>query len=102
LYTLDGRDVTLVLPVAPWEAVLGAVVPVPTLAGRVDLKVPAGARAGQRMRLKGRGMPGKPPGDQYVVLQVALPPADLPGVREWMEKMRDELPFDPRAGLGKP
>ncbi len=102
LYALDGRDVSLVLPVAPWEAALGAVVPVPTLAGRVDLKVPAGARAGQRLRLKGRGLPGKPPGDQYAVLQLVLPPMDTPGAREWMERMRDELPFDPRAGLGKP
>lgn len=99
LYALDGRDVTLILPVAPWEAALGGTVPVPTLGGTVDLRIPAGSRAGQKMRLKGRGLPGSPPGDQYVVLQVVLPPADSPAAREIFERMRTELPFDPRAGL---
>ena len=99
-FTVDGRDVTLTLPVAPWEAALGGTITVPTLGGPVELRVPANSRAGQKMRLKGRGLPGQPPGDQYVILQVVLPPADTPAARELFERMRSELPFDPRADLG--
>lgn len=97
LYAVDGRDVTLSLPVAPWEAALGATVSVPTLGGAVDMKVPAGARAGTRLRLRGRGLPGDPPGDQYVDLKIVLPPADTPRVRELYESLREETAFDPRA-----
>ena len=89
----------MTLPVAPWEAALGATVPTPTLGGAVDLRIPANAKAGQRMRLKGRGLPGTPPGDQYVVLKIVLPPADTAEARELYEKMQRELPFDPRAEL---
>jgi curved DNA-binding protein len=99
LFQVEGRDVTLTLPVAPWEAALGATVPTPTLAGPVDLRIPANAKAGQRMRLKGRGLPGATPGDQYVVLKIVLPPADTPEARELYERMQSELPFDPRAEL---
>jgi len=101
LYTLEGRDVTLTLPVAPWEAALGATVSVPTLGGAVELRIPAGARAGQRLRLRGRGLPGSPPGDQYVVLKVLLPPADTPRAREIYDLMRREMAFNPRAGFGQ-
>jgi curved DNA-binding protein len=97
-FQLDGRDVTLQLPVAPWEAALGESVSVPTLGGPVEMKLPSGARAGQRLRLRGRGLPGPTPGDQYVVLQIALPP-DSPKSREVFARMKEELPFDPRAGL---
>lgn len=97
LFQVDGRDVTLTLPVAPWEAALGATVPTPTLAGTVDLRIPPNAKAGQRMRLKGRGLPGSTPGDQYVVLKIVLPPADSPQARELFERMQRELPFDPRS-----
>lgn len=99
LFDVDGRDVTLTLPVAPWEAALGATVPTPTLGGAVDLRIPANAKAGQRMRLKGRGLPGTPPGDQYVVLKIVLPPADTEEARALYEQMQRELPFDPRAEL---
>jgi curved DNA-binding protein len=98
VFNLDGRDVTVTLPVAPWEAVLGETVSVPTLGGPVDMKLPVGARAGQRLRLRGRGLPGPTPGDQYVVLRVVLPP-DSPESREFFERMKRELPFDPRAEL---
>ena len=99
LFRVDGRDIVLELPLAPWEAALGATVVVPTLAGKVDLKIPAGSRAGRKMRLKGRGLPGKTPGDQYVVLQIETPPALTEEHREFYERMRRELPFDPRAHL---
>jgi curved DNA-binding protein len=96
---LDGRDVKLTLPVAPWEAALGATLTVPTLGGPVDLRIPAQSQTGSRLRLRGRGLAGDPPGDQYVVLKVVLPPADTPAARELYERMRTELAFDPRASL---
>ena len=100
-FKADGRDITLTLPVAPWEAALGATVHTPTLAGPVDLRIPAGAKAGQRMRLKGRGLPGSPPGDQFVELKIVLPPADSPQAKALYEQMKTELGFDPRQELGK-
>jgi curved DNA-binding protein len=100
LYQLEGRDVNLTLPVAPWEAALGATVTVPTLGGAVEMQVPAGAQSGQKMRLRGRGLPGQPPGDEYVQLKVVLPPANLPEARTLYEDMRAKLAdFDPRADL---
>ena len=100
LFKVEGRDVSLKLPVAPWEAALGESVSVPTLGGTVDMKLPAGARAGQKLRLRGRGLPGHPPGDQFVEIEIVLPP-DSPKARQWFEQMKHELPFDPRAGLGR-
>jgi curved DNA-binding protein len=99
LYQLDGRDVTLTLPVAPWEAALGASVTVPTLGGAVDMRISPGAQSGQKLRLRGRGLPGQPPGDQYVQLKVVLPPASTPEARSLYEQMRSALDFDPRAEL---
>jgi curved DNA-binding protein len=98
LFKLDGRDINIVLPVAPWEAALGETVSVPTLGGAVEMKLPTGARAGQRLRLRGRGLPGATPGDQYVSLSIVLPP-DSPQSRELFARMKRELPFDPRADL---
>jgi curved DNA-binding protein len=100
LYQVQGRDVTLTLPIAPWEAALGETVAVPTLGGPVDMRIPAGAKSGQKMRLKGRGLPGSAPGDQYIVLKIVLPPQDTPEARALYERMKRELPFDPRAELG--
>jgi len=99
LFQLDGRNVTVTLPVAPWEAALGATVQVPTLGGRVDMRIPAGAQSGQKLRLRGRGLPGSSPGDEFVQLKVVLPPADTPKAKELYETMQRELTFDPRAGL---
>jgi curved DNA-binding protein len=95
----DGKDVYLDLPVTPWEAALGGTVQVPTPAGNVDLKIPAGARNGQRLRLKERGIPGKPPGDLYVVLSMTIPPADNASDRDFYETMRKKMPYNPRSHL---
>jgi curved DNA-binding protein len=96
LYHLDGRDVTLTYSVAPWEAALGSSVTVPTLGGSVEMHIPAGSQSGQKLRLRGRGLPGQPPGDQYVQLKVVLPPADSPQAKALYEEMRSKLDFDPR------
>lgn len=98
-FAVDGRDVTLVLPVAPWEAILGADVDVPTLGGRVKLKIPAGANSGQKLRLKGKGIPGKPPGDQFVTLKIVVPSVATEQDRELVRKMGEQLAFDPRSEL---
>lgn len=100
IYRVDGRDLYLDLPVAPWEAALGATVKVPTLGGIVELKIPEGSGSGRKLRLKGRGMPGDPPGDCYVVLAIALPPADTEADKDFYRKMAQELNFNPRAKLG--
>jgi curved DNA-binding protein len=99
LFQLDGRDVTLTLPIAPWESALGATVTVPTLGGPVELRVPPNSQSGQKMRLRGRGLPGQPPGDQYVQLKVVVPPANSPEARALYEEMKQQLPFNPRAEL---
>jgi len=99
-YRVEVADLYLDLPVAPWEAALGASVKVPTLQGVVDLKIPANSSSGKKMRLKGRGLPGKAPGDLYVVLQVVLPPADNDDARQLYRKMQEKLAFNPRKQLG--
>jgi curved DNA-binding protein len=101
LFQLEGRDVTLTLPVAPWEVALGGPVKVPTLAGTVEMNIPAGAQSGQKLRLRGRGLPGQQPGDEYVQLKVVLPPANSPEARALYEEMRRTLAFDPRADLAR-
>lgn len=100
-YRVEGADVYLELPVAPWEAALGAKVKVPTPGGAVDLSIPQNSKAGARLRLRGRGLPGKPAGDLFVVLKVALPPADSETAKALYRQMREALSssFDPRAEL---
>ena len=99
LYSVVGRDVYLKLPVTPWEAALGATVAVPTPSGTVDLKVPAGSGNGRKLRLRQRGIPGRPPGDFYVTIEITLPPANSEVARKLYETMRRELDYDPRKQL---
>ena len=99
-YHVEGRDIYLDLPVAPWEAALGGAVKVPTPSGIVDMKIPANAISGKKMRLKGRGIPGKPAGDFYVVLKISLPEADSDKAKALYEQMKNELNFNPRSKLG--
>jgi curved DNA-binding protein len=98
LYTLQRKDVQIELPLAPWEAALGAKVAVPTLGGQVELTIPPGAQSGQRLRLRGRGLPGTPAGDQLVSLKIVTPAAETAAAREAYERLKRELRFDPRAG----
>lgn len=97
-FTLEGRDIHHSLAVSPWEAALGAKVPVPTLDGAVDLTIPAGSQTGKRLRLKGRGLAGKPRGDQYVSLRIVNPPATSDEAKAAYRRLAEEVPFDPRAG----
>ncbi|MCW8807259.1 MAG: DnaJ domain-containing protein [Rhodanobacter sp.] len=97
-FRLDGRNVVHVLPIAPWEAALGATVPVPTLAGTVDLRIPAGSQSGRKLRLKGRGMPGAHPGDQLVELSIRAPLAESDKQKAAYESLHKAFAdYDPRS-----
>lgn len=101
IYRVEQLDVYLDLPVAPWEAALGAVLNVPTPGGIVELKIPAGSSAGNKLRLKGRGIPSGTPGDFYAVLKIALPPADNEAARHVYRNLADQFKsFNPRSKLG--
>ena len=97
-YRVEGRDVYAILPLAPWEAALGASVQARVPDGTVEVRVPEGSQSGRKLRLKGRGIPGTPPGDLYLVMEVALPPANTPKARQLYETMARDLAFDPRRG----
>ena len=99
LYRVDGRDVYVDLPLAPWEAALGAGVNVPTPDGEVELTIPPGSAAGRKLRLKGKGIPGSPAGDLYAVLTIALPPAGTDAAKRAYEAFKAAADFDPRASL---
>jgi curved DNA-binding protein len=100
LFRVEGSDVYVDLPLAPWEAALGATVDVPTPEGIVQLTVPKGSAAGRRLRLKGRGLPGKNPGDLYAVLALVLPKADTDAARAAYENLAKAFAdFKPRPNL---
>jgi curved DNA-binding protein len=100
LYEVTGKDVQVELPLAPWEAALGAKVAVPTLGGTVELTIPAGAASGQKLRLRGRGLPAgnaNAAGDQFVIIKLVAPPAQSEKAKEAYAKMKEEFDFDARA-----
>lgn len=97
LFRIDGRDVYLDLPLAPWEAALGATVSASTPVGPVQLTIPPGSVANRQLRLKARGIPGTPPGDLFAVLSIALPPADSDSARDAYKAMATAFDFNPRA-----
>ncbi len=99
-YRVEDRDVYATLPVTPWEAALGATVKASVPDGAVEVRIPAGSRSGGKLRLRRRGIPGEPPGDLYLVLEIHTPPADTPRARELYETMASELAFDPRQHQG--
>jgi curved DNA-binding protein len=100
VFRLDGSDIFFDLPVAPWEAALGATVTAPTPDGRVQLSVPPGSSQGRKLRLKGKGLPGQPPGDLYAALLIALPPAvSAPDQEAYSVLARAFVAYNPRAAL---
>ncbi len=100
VFTVEGRDILLTVPVAPWEAALGASVTVPTVVGKVSLKVPKGSNSGRKLRLKGKGLPGKQPGDQIVILQVVMPEQHSKEAEELYQQLAEaEKAFNPRSKL---
>ncbi|MEJ2603853.1 MAG: DnaJ C-terminal domain-containing protein [Gammaproteobacteria bacterium] len=100
LYRVEAGDLYLDLPLAPWEAALGAKVEVPTPAGAVDLTIPPNTAAGRKLRLKGRGLPGKSPGDLYATAQIVTPVAETEDQKAAYRRFADAFEFDPRSRLG--
>jgi curved DNA-binding protein len=100
-YRVEGRDVYATLPVAPWEAALGAQVQAQVPDGTVEVRIPEGSQSGRKLRLKGRGIPAASasgtPGNLYLVLDVVLPPANTPKARQLYESMARDMAFDPRG-----
>lgn len=102
LFQVSGRDLKLDLPVAFYEAVLGAKVAAPTLDGQVELSIPAGSNGGRVLRLRGKGLPvvdGKPAGDLYVTLKIVLPEGADAELEAFAQKWRSGKPYDPRKGM---
>jgi curved DNA-binding protein len=95
-FRADGRDLLLTLPVAPWEAALGAVIPVDLPGGAINMRVPAGAQTGKQLRVRGKGLPADPPGDLYIDIRIVAPPAATPKQKELYETLAKEFAFDPR------
>lgn len=100
IYHVEGPDVFVDLPLAPWEAALGTTIKLPTPAGIVDLKIPANSLAGRKLRLKGKGIPAREAGDLYVVLKLVLPKADSEEAKAAYREFEQKLHFNPRAGMG--
>jgi curved DNA-binding protein len=101
LYRVQGNDLHMTLPVTPTEAALGAQVQVPTpTGGVVEVTIPANARSGLKLRLVARGLPSKPPGNLYLILDIVLPPADTDAARKAYEQLAQAAPFNPRRHLG--
>ncbi len=100
VFHLAGKDLYVDLPITPWEAALGGKVVVPTPSGRVDLSIPSNARTGQKLRLNGKGLPGKPAGNIYATLKIVNPKVETDDQRALFKRMAKEMPFDPRAHLG--
>lgn len=100
LYKRDHKDVEIEMPIAPWEAALGAQIKVPLLSGKkIQLKVPAGSSSGKRLRLAGKGMPGNPAGNFYVRLKIEVPVVESDKQRELFEQLQAEFDFNPRESL---
>ena len=99
IFLLEGKDVSVALPITPWEAALGATIGVPTLGGKVELKIPEGTLGARKLRLKGRGLGGNQPGDQYVLVEIVTPPSDSEDKREFYQQMAKQMPFNPREHL---
>ena len=99
-FRVDGRDVSIELPITPWEAALGAQVRVPTPNGPVELGIPPGSGSGRKLRLRGVGLPGQPPGDFHAVLKIVVPPATDEAARAAWRGIGQTLDFDPRKGMG--
>jgi curved DNA-binding protein len=90
-FTVNGRDLSAVVSVTPWQSALGGTVSVPTLGGDVELKLPAGTQGGKKMRLKGRGLPGSTPGDQLIEIRVVTPPAASDDDRAFYAQMAERF-----------
>jgi curved DNA-binding protein len=100
LFRVDGKKIEVDLPITPWEAALGATINAPTPAGKIDSKIPANSKSNNKLRIKGRGIPGKPSGDLFTVLKIVLPDGNSEKAKKSYKTMAIELAFNPREKLG--
>lgn len=100
VFKADGRDILVTLPITPAEAALGRTVKAPTLGGAVELKIPPGSSSGKRLRLKGRGLPASPPGDQLVELKIVIPAHPDGPTRALYEELEKQDRHNPRQSMG--
>ena len=100
-FHVQGHDLYLELPITPWEAALGAKIKVPTPDGKIELRIPENAQGDSKLRLKGRGIPGKPNGDIYVIPKIILPPAKDDASKAFYRNMEKTMAFNPRSKLGE-
>ena len=96
IFEVQGKNLQLTLPVTPWEAALGANVEVPSPAGKVRLRIPQNSQSGKKFRLRGKGLPGNPPGDQYVILKIVNPVVTTETDKALFEQMKKTFHFNPR------
>jgi len=103
IFTVTGDDITAEVPIAPWEAVLGATIAVPTIDGKAEMKIPPGAQGGQRLRLRGQGLNkrGGGRGDQYVKLKIVVPTHTTDREKQLLRDLSEASRFNPRAGWEK-
>jgi curved DNA-binding protein len=97
LFSVDGRQLSLVVPLLPWEAALGCKVTIPTLKGKTRVSIPAGSQTGQKLRLAGLGLPGDPPGDLLAVLKVVMPDTANDAARDLYRQLQEQDASNPRA-----
>lgn len=98
LFDVQGHNLTITVPLAPWEAALGAKVTLPTLTGKISLTIPPNTQAGKKMRIKGKGLPGKTaPGDLYAVVKIVMPAVSNEEAQTLWAKLAERAGFDPRA-----
>ena len=101
IYKVNGADVSLELPITPWEAALGGKIKIPTPSGMIDLKIPENISSGKKMRLKERGIPAKQPGDFYITLMIVLPENLSEEDKALFKKLQQtNSHFNPRTKLG--
>jgi len=101
-FSVEGKNIILNLPITPWEAALGATAEVPTLNGKVNLKIPKGSSSGDKLRIKGKGLTGQPAGDQLVILRITLPKQHSSEAEALYQQLAEqESTFNPRAALGE-
>ena len=101
IFTVSGDDITAEVPISPWEAVLGATIDAPTIEGKAEVKIPAGAQGGQRLRLRGQGLNKRAGGrgDQYVKLKVVVPTHPTDREQQLYRELSEASNFNPRAGF---
>jgi curved DNA-binding protein len=101
VFDVKGHNLLITVPLAPWEAALGAKLTVPTLQGKISLTVAPGSQSGSKLRVRGKGLVGKTgKGDLYAILKIVMPSENSAAIQELWQKLAEEAAFDPRAEWG--